>query len=201
MCTCVLSKLYIKCSNNSKYIYSYSKYCCIFLFLNKMIYIYTFFTFNYIFICFFSILQFGQPQAQKPFRQPQAQPQAQPLCCSKCLPDGISCKCSLKSPKAVHNPVSKVSLLQSLFQRFLFAKVYCKGKPFFKGSSFARVPMQRQSLVQRHLFAKVVLLFACPPLSRVLFVHFLSECYCFWLAKIPLSQGVNDPVQNPAVFL
>ena len=68
----------------------------------------------------------------------------------------------LKSLKTVQSPFSKASLLQSLFQRFLFAKLCCKGKPFFKGSSFAKVPMQRQPLFQRHLFAKVVLLFASP---------------------------------------
>ena len=138
-------------------------------------------------------------------------PQAQPLCCSMFLPDGMSCMCSIKHPKTVQNPFSKVSLLQSLFQRFLFAQVYpfskvpfCTGivqrQTLFQRFLFAKVPVQKQALFQRHLFAQFVLLFASPLLSRVLLAHFLSECYCLWLAKVLLSQGVNDPVQNPTVL-
>ena len=93
------------------------------------------------------------------------------------LPDGMSCMCSIKHPKTVQNPFSKVSLLQSLFQRFLFAQVY----PFSK-VPFCTGIVQRQTLFQRFLFAKV------PVQKQALFKGtFLHSLCCFLL--LPFSQG------------
>ena len=80
-------------------------------------------------------------------------PQAQPLCCSMLLPDCMPCMCSSKNPKTVQNPFSKVSLLQSLFQRFLFHRYSAKANPFSK-VPFCTGIVQRRTLFQRFLFCK-----------------------------------------------
>ena len=94
-------------------------------------------------------------------------PQAQPLCCSMFLPDGMSCMCSIKHPKTVQHPFSKVSLLQSLFQRFLFAQVYPFSKvPFLhrysaKANPFSKVPFCKGASAKASPFSKAPFCTVC----------------------------------------